>query len=118
MRKKFVIIISTILLIISLFVISFGCTAFSPIVAKWQDTSTRDTIEFTSGGDIIVISDGYIITGKYELVGSDIVKVKLEGLAGGWISLFGGDSWQYRISGDTMKITAAGKSFTLKRSSN
>jgi hypothetical protein len=85
-------------------------------VGKWQEIKTKDTIEFTSSGDVIVKSSGYVITGKYDLVGSDVVKLKLEGW-GALITLFGGDTWQYEISGDTMKVTTAGKSSSFKRSS-
>jgi len=118
MRKKLVIIISAILFLSLFGGLIVGCTVFSPIVGKWQDVSTHDTIEFTRGGDVILKSSGLLITGKYELVGSDVVKLRFEGFAGGWMSLFGGDTWQYTISGDTMKITVAGKTSTLKRISN
>ena len=116
MKRCVVILISTILLITLLSGIVLGCTAFSPIVGKWQDTRTKDTIEFTSGGDVIVKSGNFIFTGKYELVGSDVVKLRLEGW-GALISLFGGDTWQYEISGDTMTVTVGGRSSTLKRTS-
>ena len=114
-RENLVKTISVILFLIFLCGIAVGCTAFSPIVGKWQDTQTRDTLEFTSGGDVILKSGSYIVTGKYELVGSDVVKVRLEGLSGAWMSLFGGDTWQYKISGDTMTVTVAGRSSVLKR---
>jgi len=115
MRKKSVITISIILFLILLGGMIIGCTAFSPIVGKWQDIKTKATIEFTSGGDVIIKSGTTLLTGKYELVGSDVVKLRLEGFAGGWMSLFGGDTWQYTISGDTMTVTVGGKSSALKR---
>ena len=117
MRKKLIITISAVLFLALLGGMIVGCTAFSPIVGKWQDIKTKDTIEFTSGGDVIAKTGGYVITGKYELVGSDVIKLRFEGLSGAWMSLFGGDTWEYEISGDTMTVTAAGKSSVLKRSS-
>ena len=118
MRKSLVITISIILLLALLGGMTVGCTAFSPIVGKWQYDNDTDTIEFTRDGDVIVKSGKYLFTGKYELIGSDVVKLRLEGLAGGWMSLFGGDTWQYKISGDNMTITVGEKSSVLKRSSN
>lgn len=87
-------------------------------MGKWQDNQTKDTIEFTSSGDVIFKTSGQVITGKYELVGSDVVKLKLEGFSGAWISLFGGDTWEYEISGDTMTVKVAGRSSVLKRITN
>ncbi len=115
MKKKLFITISTIMFLTLLGGMIVGCTAFSPIVGKWQDIKTKDTIEFTSGGDVIIKSGTDLLTGKYELAGSDVVKLRLEGFAGGWMSLFGGDTWQYTISGDTMTVTVGGKSSVLKR---
>lgn len=107
--------ISTILILSLLLGITAGCTSFSPIVGKWQDIQSRDTIEFTSGGDVIAISSGNIMTGKYELIGSDVVKVRFEGFGGAWMSLFGGDTWQYEISGNTMTVKVANRSAVFKR---
>ena len=94
MKRRIIIQIGSI--IFTLFIIGaiFGCSVISPIVGKWQETDSRDTIEFTSGGDVILKTGSNVMTGKYELVGSDVVKIKLEGFSGAWMSLFGGDTWQ------------------------
>ncbi len=105
----------SLLVLVTCLTVIIGCTVFSPIVGKWKDTKSSDTVEFTSDGKVIVANEGYIITGTYELVGSDVVKLRLEGLGGAWISLFGGDTWQYTISGDTMTASLAGKKTTFKR---
>ncbi|MBA7481479.1 hypothetical protein ES707_16953 [subsurface metagenome] len=115
MRNKLSIIISTLLFLALLSGTTVGCTMFSPIVGKWQDTQSQDTIEFTRGGDVILKASGDLITGKYELIGSDVVKLRLEGLSGVFLSAFGADTWQYEISGDTMTIQSAGSSTTLRR---
>ena len=106
--------ISTILIISLLLGITIGCSK-SGVVGKWQEIESSDTLEFTSGGDVIAISSGNIMTGKYELVGSDVVKVKFEGFGGAWLSLFGGDTWQYVISGNTMTVKVANRSAVFKR---
>jgi len=118
MKRRIIIQISSI--IFTLFIIGaiFGCSVISPIVGKWQETDSRDTIEFTSGGDVILKTGINVMTGKYELVGSDVVKIKLEGFSGAWMSLFGGDTWQYKISGDILTVTVSGKTSVFKRISN
>ncbi len=87
----------------------------SPVVGKWKDGGSPVTIEFTRTGDVIVFNQDYVITGKYELIGSDVIKLRFEGLPGGLLMLFGGDSWQYEISGDIMTVRAAGKVSKLTR---
>ncbi|MBI4338287.1 MAG: hypothetical protein HY683_10720 [Chloroflexi bacterium] len=103
------------LLLTLLYGLSAGCTYFSPVVGKWEDTASRNTIEFTRGGDVIIKSGGSIVTGKYELVGSDVIKVKFEGFSGSLMTVFAGDAWQYSISGDSMTLTLAGEALELKR---
>lgn len=92
-----------------------GCTFFSPIVGKWQDTQSQEKVEFTRGGEVILDSGNYIITGKYELIGSDVVKLDLDGMSGDFLSLFGANSCRYEISGDIMTFQLAGKSTILQR---
>jgi hypothetical protein len=98
-----------------LFVTTFGCTYFSPIVGKWQDNKSQDTVEFTRDGNVIMESGGYFITGKYELIGDNIVKLSFGGLGGDMLSAFGVDTWQYTISGNTMTIEGAGSTSILYR---
>ena len=107
--------INAILILSLLLGIAAACTAFSPIVGKWREIDSNDTIEFTSGSDVIAISSGNILTGKYELIGSDVVKVRFEGFGGAWMSLFGGDTWQYEISGNTMTVKIGNSSASFKR---
>ena len=106
--------ISIILILLLIIGIAIGCSS-SSIVGKWQDTESSDTLEFTDDGDVIVISGGNIMTGKYELIGSDVVKVRLEGLSGAFINLFAGDKWQYEISGNTMTVKIANRTSVMKR---
>jgi hypothetical protein len=98
-----------------LFVTTFGCTYFSPIVGKWQDNEWQGTIEFTSDGYVILESDGHFITGEYELIGDNIVKLDFEGIGGDLLSALGSDTWQYTISGDTMTIEGGGSTSILYR---
>lgn len=100
-----------------LVVTTFGCncTYFSPIVGKWQDIKTQDNYEFTRDGSFIIESGGYIFTGKYELIGDNVVRLSLEGFAGEWASLFGADAYQYTVSGNIMTLKGAGSTFILTK---
>ena len=110
MRKNLVIIIGIILFTTLLCGLAFGCAVPSPIVGKW--VGSTETMEFTRDGDVIYKSDTMLITGKYELIGSDVVKFKFDTLFS-----FPSDTYQYEISGDTITFRAGKMGFDLKRSS-
>ena len=78
--------------ILSLVVENVSCTYFSPLVGKWQESQSQNTIEFTRDGKVILNSNDYLTSGNYQLVGSDVVKLNYEGLSGGMASLFGVDT--------------------------
>ena len=104
------------LIIISLLVVgNTGCTYFSPLVGKWQDSQSQNTIEFTRDGKVILTSNGYLTSGTYQLFSSDVVKINYEGLSRGMASLFGIDTWQYTISGNTMTVVAGGGTDVFNR---
>jgi len=109
-KRHLVIIISTILFITLISGIVLGCTASSPILGEWEYMRTGDTIEFTRNGDVILNSGPLVTTGKYHLVGSDVVKFQTEGWGALWIDAMGGsDSWQYTISGSRLTVTFLGQ---------
>ena len=114
MKRKLVILIA-LLLIALLSLISIGCNKVPPIVGKWQDSQsyqTAYTTEFLKGndkgGNFVIVSD-VIITGKYELIGSDVLKLVPDANARPTTSL------QYTISGDVMKVTTGSVNMTWKR---
>ena len=113
--KKLLLTMLPIFALFLLAVMVVGCTASPKIVGKWQDTQSTDTIEFLKNGNIVVTSNGVADAGTYEIVSDNIVKVSFSGLAGGMISLFGGDTWNYTISGNTLSIQVMGSTLTLKR---
>lgn len=114
-RSKYIIFGLACLLFINTFL---GCTYFSPVVGKWQDKQSHNTVEFTRDGKIIMDTNGYIVTGEYELVGNDVIKLSFQGLGGGMLSAFGADTYRYTISGDTMTLEGAGGTDTLYRFSD
>lgn len=86
------------------------------IVGKWQDTRSSDNyMEFFNDKRLVLGSGGIIVTGTYELIGEEYMKVYLEGLAGGWAAMTGQDTLKYLISNDILTITIAGKTTTYKR---
>lgn len=79
MTRKAGTLISAILVIVSLYLVSFGCKSSSPIIGKWQSSISVDngtaTLEITKGGDIIDKEPKGDFMMKYELVGKDIIKI-------------------------------------------
>jgi Kre9/KNH-like N-terminal Ig-like domain len=97
------------LTIFSLLVVgSTSCSYFSPLVGKWQDSQSQSTLEFTRDGKVILTSNGYLTSGTYELIGNDVVKFNYEGLSGGMAKLFGVDTLQYTITGNTITFVGGG----------
>jgi len=105
-KIRLIVSISLVSLLILLIGTTVSCTFFSPIVGKWQDQNSN-IIEFTRDGKVVINSGGFIVSGEYELISDNIVKLKLGGLAGD-IASFVGDTWQYEISENTMVVTASG----------
>jgi len=93
-----------------------ACTSASPIVGKWQYTQQKNQyLEFFKDGRIIFDDGTNVITGRYELIGEEYIKVTFEGLAGAFTAFFGADTWKVKISGDTMTLQVGGKTATAKR---
>jgi len=92
-----------------------SCTYFSPIVGKWQDNSTGYIMEFTRDGKVIINADNYVITGTYQLVSGDVVNLSLQGDAGNLMGMTGSNSFQFKISGNTMTMEGGGGSGVLYR---
>jgi hypothetical protein len=95
--------------------VNVSCTYFSPLVGKWKDSQSQNTIEFTRDGNVILNSNGYLISGTYQLVSNDVVKLNYVGLSGGMARMFGVDTWQYSISGNNMTVEAGGSSDVFNR---
>ena len=85
-----------------------GCSYFSPIVGKWQDAKSLDILEFTRDGKVILETNAFIITGEYEIIGDDVIKLSYEGLGGDILSALGADNYRYSISGDTLTLERGG----------
>ncbi|MFC2033807.1 hypothetical protein ACFLTT_00165 [Chloroflexota bacterium] len=107
------VILSLLLILVTLSCI--GCSIFNPIVGKWQEERTGQKLEFSYDGKVIVDTGGFVVTGQYELIGDEYIKVELEGLAGAFVSVFGADTWKYQIEGDLLTLEMMGKSSTFRR---
>jgi hypothetical protein len=97
---------------------SIGCSSASHIVGNWEDNTNKNAVEFTRDGNVVVNTNGYLISGKYQLIGNDIVNLKLEGVNGEIASALNGDTWQYTISGDNMMVQVGGQSLIYHRTSS
>jgi hypothetical protein len=84
------------------------------LVGKWRDTKTNSTIEFFKDGRLVSDDGQYMISGTYELIGNEYVKVALEGFAGAWV-VMSADTWKYQVSGDTLYMVGGGETSTLRR---
>src|SRR5271157_5244543 len=102
MKNKFIIIAFLFLLFSTVSLFSIGCSSTSHIIGNWEDDTNKNTVEFTKNGDVVINSEGYLTSGKYKLIGNNVVNLNLEGLSGEMASAFGTSTWQYTISGDNM----------------
>ena len=115
MTGKAVTFISTILVIASLCLLSFGCKSSPSIIGKWQSSVPVDngtaTIEITREGDIIDKEPKGDFVMKYELVGRDIIKIYSPE------SPESPTVFQYVISGSTMvwKDNSSDTTFSFNR---
>ena len=97
-------------LVLALCIPLLSCASSSPIVGKWQNSTLDQTVEFTGDGKAILGSKGNFTAGTYQLVGDEIVSIKLNGLTGEIAT-----AWQYKISGDKMEVTTAGDTTAFHR---
>jgi hypothetical protein len=110
-KKHFGVILPLLILLL----IESGCTHVSPLVGKWQDNASTDTWEFTKTGNVIIVSQGDVITGTYKLVSGDVVNLILQGNAG-LVTLTGNSlSYQFTISGNEMNFVGEGNTTVLDK---
>jgi hypothetical protein len=101
-----------------LFIMVFGSNACgsTSIVGYWQNTEkTTEYLEFLEDGKVIYDNGGAVITGSYEIVSNNYVKVNFGGLSGALIALFNADTWQYEVSRNELTLQTGGKSSTYKK---
>jgi len=118
-KWRFIIIFTLLLMIV---LVSVACVSTSsiiitsPIVGYWQAIEQEDEhIEFSNDGMIISEDAEDIRSGTYKLIDDNHVRVKFKGFYGIFISLFGADTWEYQISGDTMILQIKDDRGTFKR---
>ena len=118
MKNRLIKMISRMFLLSLLMVFALGCSSASHIVGNWEDNTNKNAVEFTKDGNVVVNTNGYLISGKYQLTGNDIVNLKLEGVNGEIASALNGDTWQYMITGDNMTVQVGGQSLIYHRTSS
>ena len=73
------------------------CSLGNPIIGKWQRTQSVETIEFFRDGHFVIDIDFMVMTGEYELVGDEYIKVDFGGIAGSLLTELGGNTWRYKF---------------------
>lgn len=104
MKVKFV------LLLLVLSLILAGCSGAGKIVGKWQEAN--DTVyEFFKDGTLVVSSYGIQMTGVYEFVDNDTIKITMDGLLG----IGGASVLDISFSGSQLRLNADGVITTLEK---
>jgi hypothetical protein len=93
-----------------------GCGGKPSIVGKWQSTDdANNSIEFTKDGNLIVAVNGHTVTGTYEVLSDDYVKVNVSGVTGLLALLFQKDTWKYIVTKSDLSLSGDKLTRTFKR---
>jgi hypothetical protein len=93
---------------------SAGCAKPS-IVGYWQSNNNLDTyLEFTEDGTLIVDEGNNVITGTYEVISDNYLKIEMSGLAG-LLLAFVGDTVKYEVTDMELTLTKNNNSKTFTR---
>lgn len=85
------------------------------IVGEWECSTSPHKMELMEDG-VYLYDDGMtILTGVYELIGEDYIKVTLDGFAGAWQYLFEEDTVRYEMDGDVLTTYSEGETVTFHR---
>ena len=76
------------------------------IIGLWQDTDTGNKIEFVNDGRVILDTNSQILTGNYELLSDNYIKIEIEGFIGVFQSLSGMDKWSYQLKGNSLTLNS------------
>ncbi len=113
MKKSWKLIGLSFLVVVMILAIA-GCAKPS-IVGEWQSTEDANVhLEFTQSGNLIIDTGNGIITGTYELLSDNYVKVEISGLAGLLVFLSSKDTWKYEVTKSDLNLSvdSTSKDFT------
>src|SRR3990172_7130843 len=81
-------------------VLLIGCTSTSKIIGSWVD-SDGGNYEFYKDGSMSISTLGIPMSGSYELIDRETIKMSLDGLLG-----FGGSTiFNYKVTGNQLTLT-------------
>lgn len=104
------------LVIISTSLLLIACTSKPSILGYWQDTKQKNLyLEFIDDGSLILDNGEAIISGTYELISENYVKINNIALPYIINAEIFGDTLKYEVSGNSLNLQAANESITLKR---
>jgi len=98
-----------IILIVAVLLIS-GCSASNKIIGRWEDTDGIQ-YEFYRDGTITIDSYGITVSGDYEFIDKETIKINLAGLWG----LAGASVMEVDISGNQMTLNEGGIAIILEK---
>lgn len=98
----------SIVLLVSIFLT--GCSAESKIIGTWVDADGVN-YEFFKDGTVTIESYGIVVSGNYEFIDGDTMKLNLDGLWG----LGGASVFDVKISGKELALTTSGQTIYLEK---
>ncbi|NSW52546.1 MAG: hypothetical protein HPY85_08600 [Anaerolineae bacterium] len=98
------------LLLIILSLLLSACSASSKIVGSWVDADGV-VYEFFKDGTVTIDSWGITISGTYEFIDKDTLKMNLDGLWG----IGGATVFDVEFSGKQLLLTSTGQTVTLEK---
>ena len=96
------------LLIVSL--LFAACSPSSKIVGRWEDADGA-IYEFFKDGTMVIKTGIFSVSGTYDFVDRDNLKLNMDGLWG----IGGATVYSVKISGSQLTLSTAGQSFYLQK---
>jgi hypothetical protein len=104
--------IHIIYIVLIFMLLTTACSAKSSIVGKWEDTvGAGVTFEFFKDGTMTATTSGMALTGDYEFIDKDTIRVDMTGLLG----LAGSTVFDVSLSGDSLTLSTSGFIISLQR---
>ena len=98
-----------VIILLASFVLT-ACSSSSKIVGTWED-QYGDQYEFYKDGTLVITSYGIPMSGSYEFIGSETIKLSFDGLLG----LGGSSILDVKISGGELRLSSNGETLILKK---
>jgi hypothetical protein len=116
MKLKWIYISAFLIFSILICLCLLGCSYNTSIVGYWQSTEDESAyIEFVEDGKLIIDTGEHIVTGTYETLSENYIKVDIDGLVGLFLPLFSNDTWKYDVTKKGLILSVDNDSELFKR---